>query len=151
VEVTSPASTIVVTSPRSATIAASPSTSTIIAGTSGPVGAQGPSGPPGVSPIFSQQGDLFIKTGGSRYYADLDLDITRVRASVGTPPTGDPVVVELMRNGAVVTEVEIPDGENTAYTNVSEPFTTGDYLTVNIAAVGSLVSGRDLTVTITTT
>ena len=144
-------SVIYVTPPVSTTVITSPTSATIIGSTSGPVGPQGPAGPPGVSPIFSQQGELFVKAGNGRYYSDLDLDIVRVRAAVGTPPTGDPVVVEVLRNGVSVAEVEIPTGEHTAYTDVSEPFTTGDYLTVNITAVGSTQSGADLTVTITTT
>ena len=144
-------SVVYVTPPVSTTVVTSPTSATIIGSTSGPVGPQGPAGPPGVSPIFTQQGELFVKAGNGRYYSDLDLDIVRVRAAVGTPPTGNPVVVEVLRNGVSVAEVEIPEGEHTNYLDVSEPFTTGDYLTVNITAVGSTQSGADLTVTITTT
>ena len=135
----------------SSTIITSPTSATIIGSTSGPVGPQGPTGPPGVTPIFTHQGELFPKTGSGRYYSDIDVTVIRVRAAVGTPPTGDSATVDVLRNNERIAEVEIPDGDHTAYTDVTEAFTIGDYLTVNITAVGSTRAGADLTVTITTT
>lgn len=144
-------SIIYVTPPASTAIITSPTTATIIGSTSGPVGPQGPSGPPGVTPIFTHQGDLFLKTGNSRYYCDLDVDVIRVRASVGTAAQGNPVSVSVLRNGTSIADIDIPADDHTAYLDLSEPLTVGDYLTVDITAVGTTAAGADLTVTITTT
>lgn len=115
----------------------------------GPQGADGAAGPPGVVPVFSTVGVAYIRTGTHRFYVERASTLTKVRAAVGTPATGSPITVAVRVNGTVVSTVSIPAGD---YTNTSTPavaLAVGDYLTVDITAVGSTTSGADLTVSAT--
>jgi hypothetical protein len=131
-------------------IVTAPVQATIVRSTSGPQGPAGPAGPPGVTPVFTRTGVLEVDAGRSRFYADRDLTITRIRAAVGTPPTGAAVIVDVLLDEVVIATVEIPDGEHTGLLDIPEPFPIGHYLTVDITQVGTTASGQDLTVTITT-
>jgi hypothetical protein len=144
-------SNIFVTAPVQATIVVTPPTpATIVRSTSGPQGPAGIAGPPGVTPVFTRSGMLEVDAGRSRFYADRDLTITRIRAAVGTPAIGAAIIVDVLLDELVIATVEIPDGEHTGLLDVDETFTIGQYVTVDITQVGSTGSGHDLTVTITT-
>jgi len=95
-------------------------------------------------------GALEVDAGRSRFYADRDLMITRIRASVGTPAIGAAIVVDVLLDELVIASVEILDGENTGLLDVNEIFAIGSFVTVDITQVGTTGSGQDLTVTITT-
>lgn len=131
-------------------IVTAPVQATIVRSTSGPQGPAGPAGPPGVTPVFSRAGALEVDAGRSRFYADRDLTITRIRAAVGTQAIGATVIVNVLLDDVVLASVEIPNGEHTALLDVNETFTIGHYVTVDITQVGTTESGQDLTVTITT-
>lgn len=100
---------------------------------------------------FSSTGQLTVKTGGSRYYFEQPVTLQQVRASVGTPPTGASVIVDVQKNGSSIFPTSskpiIASGSNTA-TAVPDitSIASGDYLTVTITQVGSTVAGSDLTV-----
>lgn len=104
---------------------------------------------------YSHAGTLAPTTGTFRLYAERAMTITQVRASVGTAPTGAALVVDVNKNGTTVFTTQsnrpsIAAGSNTATAtaiNVTS-LAAGDYLTVDIDAVGSTVAGADLTVTV---
>jgi hypothetical protein len=104
---------------------------------------------------FTKQGVLTVTTGVSRFYADDYYYITAARASVNTAPTGAAIIVDILKNGVTIftTSANRPTIAISGFTGVSSapdiPFVVpGDYLTVNIAQVGSTVAGADLVVSV---
>jgi hypothetical protein len=105
--------------------------------------------------VFSVPGVLTVSTGASRLYNDSGMSrtITSIRASVGTAPTGAVVRVDAKKNGTslfpVTTKPTIAIGTNTALTVPDTTlWATGDYLTVDVTAIGSPVAGANLTVAV---
>lgn len=148
--------TVTVTEPTAATVSVSaPTTVTVTAGATGPQGAAGAAGPAGTASVFSRAGTLSTVTGSSRLYFERAGTITFVRASVGTPPTGGPVVVDVKRNGSSIfaTTGDRPTIAAGTHTDLGNPSTVqivpGDYVTVDITTVGTSFAGADLTVTLT--
>lgn len=82
------------------------------------------------------------------------LTIGRIRASVGTAPTGGPISIDIRRHIDESTDVsvltfDIPAGEHSAVavdTWALDQLDPGEWLTVNVTASGSTVAGSDLTV-----
>lgn len=134
--------TVTVTSPTTATI------------TSAVTGPQGVRGPLGTQPLFQRAGQLVTLTGASRFYVEDAAAIGTVRASVGTAPTGAPVVVDVNKNGVTIftNQAHRPSIAAGAHTATATPDVTalvaGDYLTVDIDGVGSTTPGADLTVSV---
>jgi len=109
--------------------------------------------------LMSVPGSLSTGPGAARIYNDLDVSLTirSVRASVGTSPDGDDIIVDVKRNGVSIfassgDQPTIPDGEQTSgrVTNLETVnLNPGDHLTVDIDQVGSSTPGADLVVQIT--
>lgn len=103
---------------------------------------------------FSKGGALTVKTGSHRLYNDSGAQRTIhfVRASVGSPPEGDSVLVDVNLDGLTVFEDEgtrpaLSEGETTVKATPSvTSWPDGSYLTVDIDQVGSVSPGADLTV-----
>jgi hypothetical protein len=121
--------------------------------TTASVGPQGPQGLAGSNaqsfPVFSLQGQIAPYTGTNRFYFENAYTLTKIRASVGTAPTGSGIVVTAFINGSSVGTVTIPAGSNSGTTVVSSALVAGDYATISITSVGSIVAGSDLTVSLT--
>lgn len=142
----------VVNKTPNATVVNASTTSTVSAsaqrGSTGPTGPQGVAGAPGVSAVFTMQDQLAVYTGKSRFYFDNSYTLTKIRASVGTAPTGSAVTVQLLLNGTVIATVSIPAGANTATATLSQTVAVNDYATVSVTSVGSTTPGADLTVSL---
>lgn len=113
--------------------------------------SSGTAGPPGLSPIFSRQGTLTTMTGTQRLYVERSGTISVARASVGTPSTGSAVLVDINKNGTTILSapISIAAAAYTATGTISvSNVVSGDYLTVDIDAVGSTTPGANLTVTL---
>lgn len=102
---------------------------------------------------FSYQGTIATLTGASRFYPWQACTILGVRASVGTAPVGQSIIVDVLKTGSTVytTTSHRPTilvSTNTALGGaLSTTSMTGtDYLTVNIIQVGTTTIGADLTV-----
>jgi hypothetical protein len=106
-------------------------------------------------PPFTYSGTLaVVNPGTARWYNETGrtLTVSKVRASVGTAPTGSSITVDVRKNGTTMftggtDRPVITAGTNTdtgipAVTSIA----SGDYLTVDVVAVGSTVAGADLTV-----
>lgn len=114
--------------------------------------------PPGVDLYipFSISGAAYVSTGQSRIYIESSRTITRVRASVGTAPTGASLIVDVLKNGTSiynVTPANRPTIAAGTFTTLggtpdTTTFVSGDYITVSVLQVGSSVAGSDLTVSI---
>lgn len=104
-------------------------------------------------PTFSYGGPVSTIVGTQRYYMDRTGIITKVRASVGTAPTGSSLQVGVYKNGnaTAIATVTIPAGSNTATTTSISPavLANNDYLTISVLSVGSSFPGSDLTAEIT--
>jgi len=109
---------------------------------------------------YAVTGTLEPATGASRLYNDLGVParIIAVRASVGTPPAGAPIIIDVLMNGATSifgspgNRPAIQPGQHTTgrVTAITTPDWPGDaYLTVNITQVGNIDPGADLTVQVT--
>lgn len=127
-------------------IVVQPAQSSVIVATAG---VQGPTGAPGVVPVFSRQNEISPLVSKTRFYFDSSRTISQVRASLGTPATGSPAVIDTLINGVSIGTTSIPANANTATTALSKAVSAGDYATISILSVGSTYSGGDLTVTLT--
>lgn len=121
-------------------------------------GSDGAPGTPGIvgpgSWAYTATGTLIVAVGTTRLYNDTGrtLTISKIRASVGTAPTGAAILVDVNKGGTTIFTTSafrpsIASGSNTA---TSVPNTTswedGAYLTVDIDQVGSTAAGADLVV-----
>lgn len=112
-------------------------------------GPQGESGNAGLVPVFTRQGTLYAVVGQQRFYVDRAGTVNPIRVSVGTPPVGSSIVVDILKNSVEVASLSIASGSYTSVSTASVAVDAGDYFTVNIASVGSTTPGADLTVAIT--
>lgn len=105
---------------------------------------------------FRYPGALATSTGAQRVYNDhaAAIAVGRIRASVGTAPTGSAVTVDVVLHydestTEVLDTVTIPAGEHTAVTASGLEYSMinpGEWVTVDVTAVGSSVAGSDLNV-----
>lgn len=104
---------------------------------------------------FSVTGAVAVATGKSRIYLEGDYVVETVRAAVNTAPTGAALIVDVNKSGTTIyttqsARPQIAASANSATGNspAVTTFTAGDYLTVDVDAIGSTVAGADLTVTV---
>lgn len=100
-------------------------------------------------------GNLTVQAGKSRIYVENASVIESVRASVNTAPAGGPVTVDVNLNGTSIygTQANRPNiiaGANTALGGAptSTAVAAGQYITVDVDAIGTTTAGADLTVVI---
>jgi hypothetical protein len=113
--------------------------------------ATGTAGSSGLNPVFSRQGTLTTLVGTQRLYIERTGTISVVRASIGTPSVGSAVVVDVNKNGTSIlsSPISVAAGQYTATGTISNTsVVAGDYLTVDIDAVGSTSPGANLTATV---
>lgn len=121
-----------------------------------PPPSSGGGGGSGIPP-FSVGGPLAATSHPLRIYVARDCTISSVRASVGTPSSGAPIVVDVNRNGTSIftNQANRPSIAAGAYTDLSGTpdvvaLAAGDYLTIDVDSVGSTVTGSHLTVQVET-
>jgi len=103
---------------------------------------------------FSRAGVLAVSTGAVRYRFPFAVTILGVTAAVNTAPTGAALIADVRKNGTTIfsTTGNRPTIAISGTATTSEPtpdvtaIAAGDYLTVDIAQVGSTVAGADLSV-----
>jgi hypothetical protein len=112
--------------------------------------------------LSSVQGSLSTFVDGRRFYhgRDTSVRIGKLRASVGTAPTGASILVDVKLNGTSIlsspaeitvgthTVVVTPDVANfdSGFVGEAVVLLPSDFLTVEVTQVGSTVPGSDLTV-----
>lgn len=104
---------------------------------------------------FAVTGTVAVATGKSRIYLEEAYAVETVRAAVNTAPTGAALIIDLNKNGTSIYGAQenrpsIQAGTNSALggTPSVQTFAAGDYITVDVDAVGSSTPGADLTVTV---
>lgn len=119
----------------------------------GEQGEVGPEGAPTTHLTFSFVRTLSPTT-SARFYFFRSATITSVLASVGTPPSGGSVVVDVQKNGVSLftNPLSRPTINPGQHMGVGTPdivsVTVGDYVTVETVTVGSETPGADLVVQI---
>ncbi|MFD8496353.1 hypothetical protein [Amycolatopsis sp. NPDC059657] len=108
-----------------------------------------------LAPSFGISGVVAATTGVHRWYNDTGrtLNVTALRAAVGTAPTGSPLTVAAKKNGIAFSTALTATITAAAFTGVTagagQTVAAGDYITIDVTAIGSTVPGSDLTVTLT--
>lgn len=107
--------------------------------------------------VFTVDGTLQAVANPLRFYNTMvgSQSISKVHLAVNTPPTGQPIIVDVHKNGTTIftnqaNRPQIATGSYTGQTTSIDvaAWTPGDYLTTEIDQVGSSVVGSDLTVTL---
>jgi hypothetical protein len=107
----------------------------------------------GIAP-YSFNGAVSIHTGVGRFRFPFPASIVGVSAAVGTAPSGSALTIDVNKNGTTIFTTQgnrptIAAGANATASEATPDVTAmaaGDYLTVDIDAVGSANAGNDLTV-----
>tara|TARA_E500000331_G_scaffold140400_1_gene137254 strand:- start:4955 stop:6730 length:1776 start_codon:yes stop_codon:yes gene_type:complete len=97
---------------------------------------------------LSQQGDLAVHTGTARWYAPFGLTMVDVVPFLGTAADAD-VSVTVKKGSTTVSTFSITAGQLTTDvtgSNSTWTMTSGEYLTVDVTAVGTTSKGKDLVV-----
>jgi hypothetical protein len=104
--------------------------------------------------VYSVSGTLSVSTGQLRLYnrSGVPWKLLLIYISVGTAPTGDNIIVDVLNSGSTIftTPANRPTITAGSYTGVSAlppdlPIVAvGEYLTVDITSVGATVPGADL-------
>ena len=94
---------------------------------------------------FNQEGTLAVTTGTARWYAPRNITINKIEGFLGTAGTGSATTFATLINGSQNRTDSISAGSTSSTsTGLSISVTDGQYLTVNITAVGT--SAADLSV-----
>jgi hypothetical protein len=106
--------------------------------------------------IFSSTGSIAVETGVHRLYNNRSTawTIGGVRASVGTAPTGSSIIIDIKINATTIfttqsnrPAIAVGTFSSSYVTNMDvTSVPAGSYITVDVAQVGSAISGSDLTV-----
>lgn len=132
-------------------------TSIVGSGFVGPQGNVGPTGPAGTAGpgvvTMTVPTTLAAGIGKIRYYFTAAAVITNIVASVGTAPTGAAIIANVNKNGTTLfttlgNRPTIVIGAFTDLSSVPDVTTInpGDYLSIDVLQVGSLVAGANLVV-----
>lgn len=99
------------------------------------------------SMMLTQQGTLSVTTGTARWYAPYNIATNSIKAYVETAPVGSAISIDIKKNGTSAATPSISAGATSA-TEITSAVTmnAGDYLTVDITAVGSTTAGANLNI-----
>lgn len=105
--------------------------------------------------IMFVTGALTVTTGKSRVSMRAAYTVESIVADINTAPTGASVILDVNKNGTTLftTQANRPTIAAAAFTSsATQPdvltFGVGDYLTVDVDQIGSIVAGSDMTVNI---
>jgi hypothetical protein len=99
---------------------------------------------------FNHEGDLEVLSSPRRWFSPSFCIITNIEVYLGMMPVGSDVGLVIRKNGEVMTSLTIKDGTtNLMVSDAAFELNKYDSLTVDIVAVGSTVTGTDLTLRLT--
>jgi len=109
----------------------------------------------GSTKSYKYDGNLSLNTGAERLYLSSNTSLSSIDAYVETAPSGagSKVLANIKKNGgSVVANISIPAGSS-SNSNIAPPsavsFVRGDYITVDIAEIGSATPGANLYIVLT--
>jgi hypothetical protein len=92
-----------------------------------------------------QQDDLSVTTGTARWYAPFDLTVTSVTPILGTA-ADDTVTTLVKKNGSTVSTITFAASATTGSVSTNTfSMSEGDYLTLDVTAIGTTAKGKDMT------
>jgi len=98
---------------------------------------------------LTQNGTLYVLNGSARWYAPRAVTIQSMAAYVQTAPVGSSLELRVNKNGSSIQTPTITTGNTSgSLTGLSDTMNAGDYLTVDITAVGSSTAGANLSLVI---
>ena len=98
---------------------------------------------------LTQNGTLYVLNGSARWYAPRAVTIQSMAAYVQTAPVGSSLSLRVNKNGSSIQTPTITTGNTSgSLTGLSDTMNAGDYLTVDVTAVGSSTAGSDLNLVI---
>ena len=98
---------------------------------------------------LTQNGTLYVMNGSARWYAPRAVTIQSMSAYVQTAPLGSSLNLRVNKNGSSIQTPTITTGNTSgSLTGLSDTMNAGDYLTVDITAVGSSTAGSNLNLVI---
>lgn len=93
-----------------------------------------------------QQGELSVTTGTARWYAPFDLQIFSISPKLGTA-ADDTVTIDVNKNGSSAETFSFAASATTAtVTDQTIDLNEGDYITIDVDAIGSTNKGEDLNI-----
>ena len=102
--------------------------------------------------VFSKAGAISLSTGTARLYNDSGVarTVTAMRLSLGVSPAGSAASFQVKKNGSNFgSAVSVAAGSNTQLTSgLSLNWPIGEYITVDVAGIGSSTPGSDATFTL---
>ena len=98
---------------------------------------------------LTQNGTLYVLNGSARWYAPRAVTIQSMTAYVQTAPLGSSLSLRVNKNGSSIQTPTITTGNTSgSLTGLSDTMNAGDYLTVDITAIGSSTAGANLNLVI---
>ena len=94
---------------------------------------------------LNQAGTLAVTTGTVRWYAPAALTVNSIVARLGTAADAT-VTAVAKKNGVTAATTSITAGQTTATNNTGFSMAIGDYLTLDVTAIGSASKGADLNI-----
>ena len=91
---------------------------------------------------YYRDGAATVASGVARWYPPNSCTINKIHVGVGVAPVGSGLTVRVNRNGASIGTVTVVAGTFTAtFVPTVTTFVLGDYITVDITAIGSTTAG----------
>ena len=101
---------------------------------------------------YAYEGALEVHTGVKRLYSARTYTLSSVDAHLATAASGASVTINIKKNNVVAATLSLGAGSTSSLSNAfSVGLTQGDYLTIDIAQIGSTTAGTDLYLTLTLT
>lgn len=103
---------------------------------------------------LTMPGELVAVTGHAKWFLPVNIRITSITARVSDASSGSPIRLAVKKNNTQITVDTVDIQEGSYVTTVTVPDindadgNVGDYYTVDLIQVGSVVKGSDLTVQI---
>lgn len=106
--------------------------------------------------VWAHPDTLSVRTGVGLFYFPVAATLIGVSCTANGAPTGDDIIVDVNKNDVTIFTDQgnrpvIPDGLNLSgeTTSIDDPAVdAGDYLSVDIDQIGSVIPGANLTVTV---
>jgi hypothetical protein len=105
--------------------------------------------------VFYHGGIILLDSGLGRWYPWNDVNILGIKLSVGSPPLGSPLVVDVNKNGETIftnqtNRPTINDSQYTSQIVFPDTFnlTPSDYLSIDVDNIGLTSPGSDVTIQI---
>lgn len=92
---------------------------------------------------------LSVFNGSKRWYATSTFIVTNVNAFLVTAPTGSSVIFRINKNGVSAATVTMTANSTSVSSSLNIAMLSGDYITVDITQIGSVIPGAYLSMVFT--